>query len=76
MKTIHVIAYINHMKLLKVSLGSYTHRRYFCRSFSNAFVKTPQSVTWWYINIFISDIGWYIGHMAIYWPISVQNDIR
>ena len=28
MKNIHMNVYINHMKLLKISLESYTHRRY------------------------------------------------
>ena len=28
MKNIHVIVYINHMKLLKVSLGSWIHKEY------------------------------------------------
>ena len=40
MNNIHVIAYINHMKLLKVSLVSYTHRKHL------PFIETSQIRLW------------------------------
>ena len=76
MKNMHVIAYINPMKLLKASLCHKLIGDTFYRSSSNAFVEAPQMRHLTISDIFISDIGRYIGDVVIYRPISVQNDIR
>ena len=68
MKNMHVIVNINHMKLLKASLESYTYKRSFCKTSSNAFVDDIS-------DIFISDIDDISVGAKLYTRYQIPGDI-